>query len=188
MGATKPPACMDPGQNNEGFRVVKVAAIEAAGPHLVEPSDVHLAWNALAARDPSHPRIWRIVIVQAEEGQPLQLRVRVDTDMPGGHYAHLQLYDGNPEKGGTLLADKLAFTGNPDGSYVWVEWTPTKLGLHRLYTKVLESAMDTNIGNATDDLMVMVHRAKPKIVGPFDVLKWLREQNDCPLSQLQNCR
>ena len=188
LGATKPAACMDPGQNNEGFREVKVAAIEAAGPHLVEPADVHLTWDALAARDPSHPKIWRIITVQAEEGQPLQLRVKVDTDMPGGHYAHLQLYDGNPEKGGTLLADKLAFTGNPDGSYVWIEWTPTKLGLHRLYTKVLESAMDTNIGNATDDLMVIVHRAKPKVVCPFDVLKWLREKNDCPLSKLHNSR
>jgi hypothetical protein len=184
LGATKPAACMDPGQNNEGFREVKVAAIEAAGPHLVEPADVHLARDALAARDPSHPRIWRINIVQAEEGQPLQLRVRVDTDMPGGHSAHLQLYDGHPQKGGRLLADKLAFTGNPDGSYVWVEWTPTKLGLHRLYAKLLESSTDTNIGNATDDLMVMVHRPKPKVISPFEVLQWLRAKNDC---LLKNC-
>jgi hypothetical protein len=185
LGATKPAACMDPGQNNEGFREVKVAAIEAAGPHLVEPADVHLARDALAARDPSHPRIWRIKIVQVEEGQPLQLRVRVDTDMPGGHYAHLQLYDGNPEKGGRMLADKLAFTGNPDGSYVWIEWTPTKLGLHRLYAKVLESAMDTNIGNAIDDLMVMVHRPKRKVISPFELLQWLRAKNDC---LLKNCQ
>jgi len=193
LGATKPPSCMDPGQNNEGFRVVKLMAIEATSPHLVEPADVHLARDALAADDPSYPRIWRTNFVQAEEGQPLQLRVRVDTDMPGGDYAHLQLYDGNPKKGGTLLADKLAFTGNPDGSYVWVEWTPTKLGLHRLYATVLESAMDTNLGNAIDDLMVMVHRPmvhrpKPKVISPFDVLKWLREQHDCPLSKLQNSR
>jgi hypothetical protein len=185
LGATKPAACMDPGQNNEGFREVKVAAIEAAGPHLVEPADVHLARDALAARDPSHPRIWRIKIVQVEEGQPLQLRVRVDTDMPGGHYAHLQLYDGNPEKGGRMLADKLAFTGNPDGSYVWIEWTPTKLGLHRLYAKVLESAMDTNIGNAIDDLMVMVHRPKRKVISPFELLQWLRAKNDCLLKNWQ---
>ncbi len=176
LGATKPTACMDPGQNNEGFHVTKVAAIEAAGPHLVEPADVHLARDALAARDPSHPRIWRINVVQAEEGQPLQLRVRVDTDMPGGHYAHLQLYDGHPAKGGRLLADKLAFTGNPDGSYVWIEWTPTKLGLHRLYAKVLESWTDTKIGNATDDLLVMVQRPKPKVINPFEVLQWLRAQ------------
>ncbi len=161
LGATKPAACMDPGQNNEGFRVVKMAAIEATGPNLVEPADVHLHRYALAARDPNHPRIWRINIVQAEEGQPLQLRIRVDTDMPGGDYAHLMLYDGNPEKGGILLADKLAFTGNPNGSYVWVEWTPTKRGLHRLYAKVLESSMDTHIGNTTDDLIVIVHRPKP---------------------------
>lgn len=162
LGATKPTACMDPGQNNEGFREVKVTAIEATGPHLVQPADVHLKRDALVARDPGNPTVWRINTVQAEEGQPLQLRVRVDTDMLGGSYAHLQLYDGNPEQGGTLLADKLAFTGNLDGSYVWVEWTPTQLGPHRLFARVLESSVDTEKDNAIDDLMVIVHKAKSK--------------------------
>jgi hypothetical protein len=50
---------------------------------------------------------------------------------------------------------------------------------------VLESAMDTNIGNAIDDLMVMVHRPKRKVISPFELLQWLRAKNDC---LLKNCQ
>jgi hypothetical protein len=166
-GATKPAACMDPGQNNEGFRVVKLMAIEATGPHVSQPADVHLRKDALAARDPVNPSAWLTNTVQAQEGQRLELRIRVDTDMLGAGYDHLLLYDGDPEKGGTLIADKQAFTGNPDGSYVWAEWTPTQPGPHRLFARVLESSADTDKGNAIDDLMAVVHKAKHKGVrGP----------------------
>ncbi len=155
-----PAECIDPGQNNEGYRVVKLLAIEADDPRIGKPADVHLHKDALAARDPSDPSVWLTDTVQAEEGQLLELRVRVDSDVLARDSAHLLLFDGDPEKKGTLIADKKAFTGNPDGSYVWVEWTPTEPGPHRLFAQVVESLADTHPGNAIDDLMVVVHKAK----------------------------
>ena len=158
-----PAMCIDPGQNNEGYRVVKVVQIPASDPRFGTPADIHLKKDALAARDASDPGVWLTHTVQAEEGQRLELRIKVDTDMLGAHYGHLLIYDGDPEKGGTLIAHKQAFTGDPDGSYVWAEWTPTEPGPHLLYAKVLESSVDdTQPGNAIDDLMVVVHKAKEK--------------------------
>jgi len=162
------PRCIDPGQNNEGWREVKVMADFASDPSFGQPADVHLQPDALAVRDPSNPTVLLTDNVQTEEGQPLQLRVKVDTDMLGGDYGHLLLYDGDPEMGGTLISGKQAFTGNPDGSFVWAEWTPTEPGLHRLYAQVVESSMDTQPGNAIDDLMVMVHEATAPTTPDYD--------------------
>jgi hypothetical protein len=157
--ANLPPYCIDPGQNNEGWREVMVLADLAGDPRFGNPADVHLQADALAARDPSNASVMLTNTVQVEESQRLELRVKVDTDMLGAHYGHLLLYDGDPRKGGRLFADKQAFTGNPDGSYVWAEWTATEPGPHVLYAQLVESSVDTHTGNAIDDLEVVVHKA-----------------------------
>jgi len=155
---------IDPGQNNEGWREMTVLASLPSGlaslpgdPRFEHPADVHLKSDALAAINPRGRLVTRTV--QAYEGQPLKIRVRIDTDYAGENNAHLLLFNGDPYDG-KLIANRLAFTGDPDGNYVWIEWTPKDLGPHRLYAKVVESTLDTSFGNnISEELKVVVIKA-----------------------------
>ncbi len=154
---TNPANYIDPGQNNEGWRKVTVLASLPTATDFERPADVHLKSDALAAINPRGKLV--TTTVQAYERQPLKIRVRIDTDYPGAESAHLLLFDGDPYDG-KLIANRLAFTGDPDGSYVWIEWVPTELGPHRLYARVMESTLDTNLGNnISDELKVVVIKA-----------------------------
>lgn len=146
-----PASYIDPGQNNEGYRQMTVLPAVATHPRYTTPGDVHLKSDALAAINPRGKLTTKNV--QAYVGLPLQIRVRIDTDQPGADYQHLLVYDGDPNAGGTVIADIAAYTGNPDGNEVWIEWTPTELGPHRLYAKVVESGLDPTAGNATSDVL-----------------------------------
>lgn len=150
--------CMDPGQNNEGWRKMTALASLPGDPLSGHPAaDVHLKNDALAAINPRGELV--TTTVQAYERQPLKIRVRIDTDNEGADSAHLLLFDGDPHDG-KLIANRLSYTGDPDGNYVWIEWVPTELGLHRLYAKVVESTLDTNWGNnISDELKVVVIKA-----------------------------
>jgi hypothetical protein len=146
---------IDPGQNNEGYRNITVTSFPPAQPRDVPPADVHLKSDALAVID----RKGQLNSKNAQiyVGHPAQIRVRIDTDELGFDSQHVLLYDGDPNKGGTVIAGALAYTGNPAGNEVWFEWTPTKHGPYRLYAQVIESESDTNPGNAfSDELKVEV--------------------------------
>ncbi len=142
---------IDPGQNNEGFRQLTVTSFPPTNPRFSTPGDVHLKSDALAAITPQGKL--KTKNVQAYLGLPLQIRVQIDTDQPGADYQHLLLYDGDPNAGGTLITDVAAYTGNPDGNEVWIEWIPTDLGPHRLYAKILEGPMDPGLDNATSGVL-----------------------------------
>jgi hypothetical protein len=149
---------IDPGQNNEGYRGLTVTSFPLGAPRHANPSDVQLERDALAAVNPRGKLVANNV--QAYVGVPLQIRVRIDTDEIGYDSQDLLLYDGDPNKGGTVIAGTLAFTGNPDGNEVWFEWTPTERGPRRLYAQVVESGLDTDPGNAVSgELKVEVIKA-----------------------------
>ncbi len=131
----------------------------ASRPSSGRLSHVYFKRNALAAINP-HGQLdtWN---VQAYEGQALKIRIRVDTDYATTNSSRVLLYDGKPASGGKLIANVLAFTGDPAGNYAWVEWAPTDLGPHRLYAKVVQSILDTKPGikNISGILRVEVIKA-----------------------------
>jgi len=150
---------LDPGQNNEGFGYVTVnaasqSASQSATPDAALDADVSLRTDALAASN--RRGSVRTDNIPAEINRPLPLRVRVHSDRAHRELSHLLVYDGNPEKGGRLIAAKLIHSGNVKGSSVWFEWTPRTSGTHMLYARVVEKYGDTNPGNNTDTMTVNV--------------------------------
>jgi hypothetical protein len=153
--------CVDPGQNNEGWRAVQVIAPPIPGDaRFGKPGDVHLREEALAAID----RRGKLTTknAQATIGEPLNLRIQVNSDKDGQTYSEVLLYDGDPAEGGELIADKQVLPGTDEasGDYAWFSWMPRSLGLHRLYAVLLESFDDTAPGNNMAELKVVVHKAK----------------------------
>ena len=88
--------------------------------------------------------------------RPVSLRATVNSDRTHSSHSHLLVYDGNPDQGGRTIANKIIHSGDTTGSHVWFEWTPTSLGKHTLYAKVVEKSHDSKPGNNTDTLEVYV--------------------------------
>ncbi len=84
------------------------------------------------------------------------MRVRVRSDRAHREFAHLLVYDSDPDGGGNLIAAKLVHSGNLKGSSVWFEWIPRTSGKHTLYARVVEKFGDTKRGNKTDTMTVNV--------------------------------
>ncbi len=155
-GGTHPlPQGVDPGQNNEGYGMVTIthSSLNAA-PMMLHKADVFLRQNAIAQSGING--IIKNSDIPAALYYPLKLRVRVDSDRSHGGVSHLLVYDGDPEKNGEMIAAKRVHTGDVNGSYVWIDWIPRKLGKHTLYAKVLERSDDARKGNNTATLTVNV--------------------------------
>jgi hypothetical protein len=150
-----------PGQNNQGWGLVAVAnpqdTYRTPVPTDAVPNgaDVSLAEDAIEmvvdgqlTSGPAH--------VVREQLTPL--RVCANTDQTQTGYYHVLIWNGDPENGGTLIADKmLPGIDQSGGSCVWL---PTfrldHAGAQSLYAQVLETGSDALLGNATDTLEVMV--------------------------------
>jgi hypothetical protein len=151
--------CIDPGQNNEGWREVQVIAPPLPGdPQFGKPGDAHLREGALAAIDRRGKLTTKTT--QATLGEPLDLRIQVSSDNNGQTYSEVLLYDGDPAQGGELIADKQVLPGTDEasGNFAWVSWTPRSLEPHQLYAVLLETADDTAPGNNVAQLKVIVHK------------------------------
>ena len=149
--------CIDPAQNNEGYGYVTVAKQPlAAVPGQRLEADVSMDEGGLAALDADGNVMTDTV--QAMAGQPLQIRVTVHTDTPGTEFSNVLVFDGDPEQGGVLIAGKKIFVGSiaPEGNSVWFEWAPSTPGQHTLYAVVTETNGDSQPGNNTDTLDVLV--------------------------------
>ena len=153
-------SCVDPAQNNEGYAYFTVSKQLASDPRWGKPNHVSLPKDAIAAID----RKGRLVTnnVQAWLGEPLQVRVAVQSTAINADYAYAALFDGDPQGGGTLIGVNPVFIGNAEaGSYAWFEWTPTAKGPHRLFAKILQSVDDPQPGGNTGMLKVDVSSLLP---------------------------
>lgn len=146
-----------PGQNNEGWYPVTVAAPFTAAPPGVA-REVKLEKNAMGAI--ARNGKLQTHTVRADIGQPLQIRVLAGTNLTGSDLRRVQLFDGDPNAGGVLIGDRQVSVGDPTGKAVWFEWTPTVLGQHRLYATLLPISTDDS-GNTVDDLRVVVTKVPP---------------------------
>lgn len=154
----------DPGQNNEGYGVITIAAaplpraaLQAAAQDAAP--DVRLRDDALAAIDAEDGRL-RSGTVRADVDAPLRLRVHVLTDASDVRQYNLLVFDGDPDAGAEVIAGKLLQgVDAADGRYVWLEWTPRQEGTFTLHAQLLEQAEDGKPGNAVDTLDVRVGAA-----------------------------
>ena len=116
--------CINPGQNKEGWRQYTVLPDVATGSGWDKPGKLSFQRDALAARNPRGKLVTHNS--QTYLGEPLQIRVRIDTDKTYMESNHVLLWDGEPNAGGTLISEKEAFTGNPMGNYIWFDWLATR--------------------------------------------------------------
>jgi hypothetical protein len=149
------PKGLDPGQNNEGFGYASVKhASVGADPRAQFEADVYLRDDALAATN--HLGSVRTKDIPAQIFRPLTLRAKVYNDRVHAGIGHLLVYDGDPEQGGELIANKKVDTGDVHGSHVWFEWIPRTIGPHKLYAKLLERLDDAKPGNHTATMKINV--------------------------------
>jgi len=148
--------CIDPGQNNEGWSTVRVSRIGRGLPGAVIPDHVGMPEHGVAAVDMQGQIVTGSV--HARLNRPLPVRVTITSETRNLDSTYVMLYDGDPELGGVLIAAKRVSTGNtkPEGTSVWVDWVPTRLGPHRLYARVLQSANDAAPGGNSATLDVLV--------------------------------
>ena len=153
--------CIDPGQNNEGFGWVTVATVGYGAPGGVKRAHVGMAKDGVAAID----RKGELATgnVQAYLDRPLEVRITINSDTRSLGYSYVMVYDGDPDRGGVLIASKQVFTGSidPEGVSVWFDWVPPSIGAHRLYAKVLQSADDSAPGGNIGMLKVEVIPVPP---------------------------
>ena len=169
---TLPPG-LDPGQNNEGFGLATVMA-PAPSPGLVAGAsscgtgagaDVSLPKGSVAACDVRDGTLQSNVAFAAL-GQPPQLRVTVYSDQPHRKCSHLLVYDGEPCKGGTLIAHKRVHSGNPQGTHAWIDWLPRTVGLHKIVAHVIQDHDDPVPTNHEDTILVHVQKEQQKPKAP----------------------
>ncbi len=155
------PQGVDPGQNNEGYGLVAIQHPSLSADEDADfDSDAHLRKNSLALADSRGRLHFDHALAQVD--RPVMLRAAVYSDRTNSSQSHLLVYDGDPEKGGETIAEKIVHGGDKRGSYVWFEWIPTRLGKHTLHAKVVEKSDDPHKGNNTDTLEVRVVPADTK--------------------------
>lgn len=152
-----------PGQNNQGWALFTVAdpeltyRIPTPTAEVPNGADVHLDTVALSLEVEGQ---LQTSDVQVTSGQRTPLRVCVETDQTQTGYHHVLIYDGNPDRGGTLIADALLpglTQGKP--TCIWkTDFQLERSGHHTLYAQVLETRIDGEVGNAVDTLRVRVAR------------------------------
>jgi hypothetical protein len=156
------PKGLDPGQNNEGFGYVTIKAPSAslAAQSLSDTgTDVYLTGDSLETVNGQGLTGGWFISVPLD--QPLTLRGKVYSSTLDTQVGHLLVYDGDPNQGASVIADKLVDTGNPEGAYTRFTWIPTVPGRHTLYAVVLEREDDTHPGNNVQRLTVDVAPATP---------------------------
>lgn len=154
---TRTGAKIDPGQNNEGYGYLTVAAKAVGDPEWGKPAaDISMAPDGLAAVDLTGSIVNGSI--DAWLGEPLPIRISVKSNTRSSEYSHVLIYDGDPAQGGKLIGGKDVFVGDTDaaGSAVWLYWTPLTLGVHQVVAKVLERVSDTTPGNNSAQLEVEV--------------------------------
>ncbi len=132
------PVGVDPGQNNEGWGLAELyMPLVSQPPGVGRAPQAKLLKDALAAR--ARNGKLKTKEVTAEFGQPIELRVDVQSDVTDPGYYTVLLYDGDPLQDGELIAQKFVRgLSAQTGRFVWLGWIPTRLGRHDLFAQVIE--------------------------------------------------
>ncbi|MBI3798472.1 MAG: VCBS repeat-containing protein [Deltaproteobacteria bacterium] len=155
----RPPKILcNPGQNNEGYGEISIAKAALLQAELNPPhADVRLRKDAVAAIDAKRGTLVTGA-VDAYVGQSLPIRVHVATDVSDLQQYHVLVFASDDQKQlGELIADKLIDgVDEVEGSYLWLDWTPTTLGKEYIRVQVLEKEDDVIPGNGKRVLKVRV--------------------------------
>ena len=152
-----------PGQNNQGWALFEVDdpretfSVPTPTAEVPNGADVHLDRVAIALEVEGK---LETSFARVTSGQRTPLRVCVETDQTQTGYHHVLIYDGNPEREGTLIEDALLpgiERGGPTCTWI-TDFRFEKPGRHTLYAQVLETRIDGKVGNAVDTLRVRVAR------------------------------
>ncbi len=147
---------IDPGQNNEGYGSAAVMQPNAQNTCTLKPinNDVSLKPDSIALAKKNHK--FKTVNGSARVEKPRQLRITVYSDKKHRAQTHLLVYDGDPNQGGALIADKFVHSGNPKGANVWIDWLPHRAGLHEIHAIVMHDGSDPRPDNNHDVLKINV--------------------------------
>ncbi len=132
---------LDPGQNNEGFGYISVgpkSIIAASG----EPLNYYFNANSMAAVSYRGEVGVAEQSIIAYQGRPLPIRVMAFSSTVNLEGARVLLFDGDPAAGGVVVADQPIYPGEkgPEGSAVWIDWTPAAIGMHDIYAVLVDAA------------------------------------------------
>ena len=151
-----------PGQNNQGWGLLSVAnpqdTFRTPTPTEAVPkgADVSMTEAGLALLVDDELLTETATVVRE---QLTPLRVCVNTDQTQTGYYQVLIWDGEPDAGGRLIADKLLPGVDANGeSCTWLpDFRFSEAGEHILYAQVLEADSDALRGNAFDTLWVTVN-------------------------------
>ncbi len=148
---------IDPGQNNEGYAYTIIQTPNPNGTcNTGFNADAFLKpKTSLGGVDAQDNKLHTDPLT-ALRNKPLRLRLKVFSNKQHGLYGHVLIYDGNPRKGGKLIADKLVHFGNKKGAVVWFDWVPRKTGEHQLFAKLIQTRGDPVKNNARAFVQVQV--------------------------------
>ena len=153
---TEPRGTIDPGQNNEGWGLVSIAAAERAAGSVaateaaraavrgLPPS--HLAVDAVLARDPRNGALTAEEVV-ARVGEPLPVRIHVAGNRDDTRVRRLLLLarnnagDSEPK---VVIGTTVQGVAAAEGAYVWVDWTPQEAGEFDLSAVVADRALESD--------------------------------------------
>ncbi|OOB92095.1 hypothetical protein [Rathayibacter sp. VKM Ac-2630] len=146
------------GSNNQGFQTVTVmnsadstlaASTTPADPTLARSvastttpatdANVHLAGGGFTTDVPEHATLTETSpIPELQVGVPLDAYVTADADAASPSHQTVLIYDGPPEEGGAVIASTtLRGIGADREGQARFSWTPTSLGRHQLYQKLV---------------------------------------------------
>ena len=155
-----------PGQNNEGYSQITLQAPSiqttppGGGPRL---TNLTTSQNSLAALDSVGNLKSGFAV--AYLGRPLRLRVMALSEYSDVQERQSVLVLDGPPATGTTIAGKTLQGVATGGSYAWLNWTPTTLGLHQLTAQITEPQNDLVKGDNLAQLLVTVVRLPGDVNG-----------------------
>jgi hypothetical protein len=154
-------ATLDPGQNDEGYGAIGITRV----PALTATDDPvpHDYLNAQSLQAPAGEGSTQAQEsgITAVQGVPLNLRFTAYSSMVHADSAQVVLYDGDPAEGTPAIGDQVIHPGanGPEGTSIWMRWTPTTAGQHHLYAALIEGSQQAPAG----ELDVNVISAQPAV-------------------------
>jgi len=166
---TEPAGTVDPGQNNEGWSMVSVAAPaaqrQAAALVAVQPSGSSDSQanakvdGVMAVGEQSGASAHGIAVATLGEALP----VRIHVSSPRGDSSSHRLLvfaqpPGQPDRREVVAGKLIQGIDSQAGAYVWAEWIPKQVGDVELLAVLVESALEQEEVPAEARLMVHVVR------------------------------
>jgi hypothetical protein len=153
---------LDPGQNNEGYGTISITR----APSLTASEDQvpHDYLDGNSFQDPAEDGSVQAQgsVQTAFQDVPMELRFTAYSSIVHSDSARVLLFDGDPREGNPAIADQVIHPGahGPDGTSIWLSWTPTTLGQHHLYASLVEGSQQDE---PAAELDVNVLPLKPSI-------------------------